>query len=155
MIPRIASTKISDMKLREPVRLPESATLLQAVELLRERKRGVVLVEAGDGILRGVFTERDLVTRVDHTNLDWHKQKVSDCMTASPRRVGPGATIGDAVAAMKKGSFRNLPLVDKAGHATGVVTVRDILRYVAENFPQEFVNLPPDPQHEATAPWGG
>lgn len=155
MIPLIANTKISALGLREAVRLPETAPLVAAVTMLRERKRGAVIVESAEGLLRGVFTERDLVTRVDHTSLDWHGRTVGECMTREPRRIGQNATIGDAIRQMKKGSFRNLPIVDAAGRATGIVTVRDILRHIAEYYPKEFLNLPPDPEHEATAPWGG
>lgn len=155
MIPRIANTKITALKLREAVRLREASTLFDAVCVLRERKRGAALVETESGLLCGVFTERDLVTRVAHGDHAWHQQTVGECMTRDPRRLGPNATIGDAVRLMKRGAFRNLPLVDDSGHATGIVTIRDILRHVAEKYPQEFVNLPPDPEHEATAPWGG
>lgn len=155
MIPRIANTKITSLNLREAVRLPESAPLVDAVMVLRERKRGAVIVEDDQGLLRGVFTERDLVTRVDHTSHGWHGRTVGDCMTRDPRRLRPSATIGEAIREMQSGSFRNLPLVDATGHAIGIVTIRDILRHVAENFPKEFLNLPPDPEHEATAPWGG
>ena len=31
----------------------------------------------------------------------------------------------------------------------------DLLRHLVEFFPQEFINLPPDPEHEAKEPWGG
>jgi CBS domain-containing protein len=114
-----------------------------------------VLVEDASGALRGVFTERDLMTRVDHRGHDWHGRTIGECMTAGPRCLDLDASLEDAIVLMQQGAFRNLPLVDASGRATGVLTVRDILRYIAENFPQEFVNLPPDPRHEATSRWGG
>ena len=41
------------------------------------------------------------------------------------------------------------------GGPVGILSVRDIVRHIAEHYPKEFLNLPPDPQKEARARWGG
>jgi len=155
MIPALATTPLREVRLREAVRMPPDAPLLDAVTMLRERKRGAVIVQDDKGTLLGIFTEHDLIERVDHQSHDWHRLAVADCMTTSPSTAGPDASIADAIHLMQKGGFRNLPIVDHDGHATGIVTVRDILRHIAEQFPKEFLNLPPDPGREANSRWGG
>jgi CBS-domain-containing membrane protein len=46
---------------------------------------------------------------------------------------------------MRTGRYRNVPLLDDDGRAAGVVRQQDLLRYVAESFPEELLNLPPRP----------
>lgn len=155
MIPTLATTPLREVKLREAVRMPPNAPLLDAVTMLRERKRGAVIVQDDNGTLLGIFTEHDLIERVDHGSHDWHKLEVAQCMTTAPSTVHADASIADAIHLMQNGGFRNLPIVDADGHATGIVTIRDILRHIAEQFPKEFLNLPPDPGREANRRWGG
>ena len=155
MIPALATTPLREVKLREAVRMPPDAPLLDAVTMLRERRRGAVIVQDAKGTLLGIFTEHDLIERVDHTSHDWHILAVAECMTKSPRTSGADASIADAIQVMRKGGFRNLPIVDADGHATGIVTVRDILEHITEQFPKELLNLPPDPGREASRRWGG
>ena len=47
---------------------------------------------------------------------------------------------------MQTGRYRNVPLLDDDGpSSTGVVRPQDILKYLAEAFPEELLNLPPRP----------
>ena len=46
---------------------------------------------------------------------------------------------------MQTGAFRNVPVVDDDGRLVGVVRQVDILKFLAESFPEELLNLPPDP----------
>ena len=46
---------------------------------------------------------------------------------------------------MQTGRYRNVPLVDDDGRLVGVVRQTDILKYLAESFPEELLNLPPRP----------
>jgi CBS domain-containing protein len=152
---KIARTPIGEVKAREPVRVHHKRPLIDAVTLLRERRRGAVIIEDDAGRLLGIFTERDLLTRVDHDDHDWHNLPVEDHMTRAPKTVQATGTIADAVSIMNDGNFRHLPIVDTDGRAVGIISVRDIVKHIAEHYPKEFLNLPSDPQHEARARWGG
>ena len=46
---------------------------------------------------------------------------------------------------MQTGRYRNVPVVDAERHLIGVVRQSDIIRYLAESFPEELLNLPPRP----------
>lgn len=150
----IAGTSISEVSHRKPVRVGPDATLIDVVTQMREKHRGAVVVEDDTGVI-GIFTEGDLRYRVDHTDQSWHATRVADIMTRAPRTIRTDQTIHDAINTMLVGTFRHLPLVDADGRPAGIVSIRDILSHLVDFFPQEFVNLPPDPEHEAKAPWGG
>ena len=56
---------------------------------------------------------------------------------------------------MQTGRFRNVPLVDDEGRLVGVVRQVDILKFLAESFPEELLNLPPRPHQRMEQPEGG
>ncbi len=69
-------------------------------------------------------------------------------MTTEPRTLDLDQTIRDAIELMQTGRYRNVPLVDDDGHLVGVVRQSDIIKYLAESFPEELLNLPPRPHQK-------
>jgi len=72
----------------------------------------------------------------------------------APRTLDLDQTIRDAIVLMQTGRYRNVPLVDEAGHLVGVVRQADIIKYLAESFPEELLNLPPRPHQRMKEPEG-
>jgi CBS-domain-containing membrane protein len=56
---------------------------------------------------------------------------------------------------MQTGRYRNVPIVDEGGRLVGVVRQVDIIKYLAESFPEELLNLPPRPHQKMRQPEGG
>ena len=75
-------------------------------------------------------------------------------MTTEPRTLALDQTIRDALELMQTGQYRNIPLVDSTGHLVGVVRQNDIIKYLAESFPEELLNLPPRPHQRMKEPEG-
>jgi CBS domain-containing protein len=150
----VATSPVGQVPLRPTVRVSIGDPMFKVVEKMKEQHRGAVLVEE-DGHLVGVFTERDVMQRLDHSDLGWLHVTVGDVMTPRPTVVHASDTIAEAMRRMTQGRRRHLPVVDEQGRALGLLSIRDVIGYVAERFPEEFVNLPPDPSHEASGEWGG
>jgi CBS domain-containing protein len=115
---------------------------------MRSKGRGAVLVEE-NGALIGIFTERDLVSRLDHDDALWSHVVVRDVMTPHPTVVRPHESVAEAMRLLIQGRRRHLPVVDDKGKVLGLISIRDILAYVATKFPEEMMNLPPTPDHES------
>ncbi len=75
-------------------------------------------------------------------------------MTTEPKTLDLDDTIRDAIVLMQTGRYRNVPLVDEAGSLVGVVRQSDIIKYLAESFPEELLNLPPRPHQRMKEPEG-
>ncbi len=150
----IAATPIGTIVRRQPVCVQPTTTLGEVVDALRDKRRGAVLV-VDQGRITGIFSERDLMLRVDHSNPAWTALPVKDVMTPEPRTVREEEQIEDALNVMLTGGHRHLPIVDAAGALVGIVSVRDILIHIVGFFPADFINLPPDPEREASGLWGG
>lgn len=100
-------------------------TLRQAAELMSLRKVGAAVVLDSDiGI--GILTERDVLNAVGR-GLDPNREPAGSHTTTDVVFAAQQWTLEDAAAAMVRGGFRHLVVLD--GHEpVGVVSVRDILR---------------------------
>jgi CBS domain-containing protein len=151
----IATTSVSRIDKRHVIKVVEDSTLIEIVGLLREHRRGAVLVVDADGQLSGIFTEHDLISKIDHSNHDWHGTRVSSFMTREVKSVKSSSSIAEAIGLMSAGGFRHLPVVDDAHRPTNLLSIRDIIVHIAQHYPQVFVNLPPNPRPDGSPPWGG
>jgi CBS domain-containing protein len=126
----------------EPLCVPPETPVRVVLVLLREQRRPSALV-CRDGVLVGVFTERDAL-RVMAQNIDL-ATPIERMMTPRPVTVHASEKIGVAVQKMAIGGYRRLPIVDDAGRPLGLVHVSGIVHYLVEHFPKTIYNLPPVP----------
>lgn len=82
-----------------------------AVAKMKNRNIGALIVLSGDGGVVGIFSERDLLTRVVGQNLDTKTTKVSEVMTSDPQCVEATMTVEEAMRKVTEQRIRHLPLV--------------------------------------------
>lgn len=141
-------TQVGDLPPRPHAVVDIDDAMWKVVDAMKSKGRGAVLVEE-DGALVGIFTERDLVSRLDHDDALWSHVIVRDVMTPHPTVVRREDSVAEALRLLVQGRRRHLPIVDDKGKALGLLSIRDILTYVASKFPEEMMNLPPTPDHES------
>ena len=139
---------IDDLALRPHASVGIDAAMWKVVEQMKAKDRGAVVVEDG-GALVGIFTERDLLNRVDHSDPLWSHLLVRDVMTPHPMVIHGDDSLSEALRKMIQGHRRHLPVVDERARVLGMLSIRDVLTFVAERFPEDLVNLPPHPDHES------
>ncbi|TMA28169.1 MAG: CBS domain-containing protein [Deltaproteobacteria bacterium] len=144
----LLTAPISSLQLGPAITVPLDATLGQAVEIMQTRHLGCVLVVDGEGRLKGIFTERDLLVRVAGRKLDWGTTTVREFMTPDPESLRSSDGIAWALNLMHVGGYRHVPLTDAEGRPIGVVSVKDIVEFIVDLFPDEVLNLPPDPRQK-------
>jgi CBS domain-containing protein len=138
---RVLREPIRHLEPRRPLSLPPSASVRDAIGLMREHRIGCVLVVEG-GVLVGIITERDLLLKVDQAELDG---RIDALMTAEPEVLTPEDPIVYALNKMSVGGFRHVPLVDAERRPVGIVSVKDIIDYIVAFFPNDVLTVPPDP----------
>ena len=76
-------------------------------------------------------------------------------MTTEPHTLDLDQTIRDAIVLMQTGRYRNVPVRRRRrACSSGVVRQSDIIRYLAESFPEELLNLPPRTHQRMKEPEG-
>jgi CBS domain-containing protein len=120
---------VSVLQPRKAVTLPPDATVDEAIRVMLTSDIGALLIVAADGKLVGIFSERDLLTKVAGQAADYAGRKVSEFMTPDPETVRPTDTLAFALHKMDGGGYRHLPVL-KDGQPLGMVSVRDMLRHI-------------------------
>ncbi|HWT79145.1 MAG TPA: CBS domain-containing protein [Candidatus Methylomirabilis sp.] len=158
------SRKVDTRIFQEPIRalhlragrvaVPVEATIGEAARIMKEHRIGCVLVEEG-GKLAGIFTERDILTKLVGTGYDPAKVRVDSVMTRNPETLTPEDPIAFAMQLMSVGGFRHVPLIDANRRPVGILSMKDIVEYLVEHIPSEILNIPPEPGKHARIPEGG
>jgi len=130
----------------EPIKLREDVTVQDAIAEMAEKRRAAVVIVDAEGRLVGIFTERDLLRRVAVPGLDPKKTRLGDVMTRSPESLAPDDLIAYAINRLHHASYRTIPLVDAQRRPLGIMTVSDIVQWIADLFPEAIVNLRPGGQ---------
>jgi CBS domain-containing protein len=120
-------TVFQSMSQRHVISLAPLATIWEAACVMTKAGCGSVLVIDGAGVLQGIVTERDLMTRVLAKALNPEKTTLGEVMTRNPHCVAPEMLVSDAVLLMIERGFRHLPIVSAAGKILGVFSVRDAM----------------------------
>ena len=150
---RIKAVEVVALGMDPPVVADASTVLRDIVRRMRDDRSGCALLTS-EGRLSGIFTERDLVLRIVGVEgaLD---QPVSDWMTPDPDRVQQRDPVLTAIRLMRRRGYRNVPVVDEADQVVGCGRHKDIVDYIAEVYPEQVLNLPPDPDQVVLEREGG
>jgi CBS domain-containing protein len=135
-----------------PRAIDAEATITDAIAAMRQDNVGCLLVTDGGRVV-GIFTERDLLTRVLARGRAFDTP-MRACMTPNPVTVSPKDPVRTAIRRMQKGGYRHLPVVDDVGRPIGMLSSRRVVHYLVEHFPALVYNQPPDPNHYPESPEG-
>ena len=150
---RIKVVEVLGLGIDPPVIADAGTSLREIVQQMRDRRASCALLTREDR-LAGVFTERDVVTRVAgvHGVLDG---PVAEVMTSDPEHIRRGDRLSTAVRLMRHHGYRHVPVVDDDSRVLGCIRHEDIVDYLAEVYPAEILNLPPDPKQVILTREGG
>jgi CBS domain-containing protein len=113
------------IKGQDTYRADGGQTVLEVAAAMVDRNIGAVPV-LRDGLLVGIFSERDLMRRVVAEGLDPRHTRVEDVMTLEPYTVAPQESVETCMVIMREHSFRHLPVCEGKS-LRGVISLRDIL----------------------------
>jgi CBS domain-containing protein len=125
----------SVMKRQKLLTATPETTVSKAGVLMTKRNVGAVMV-VERGRLIGIFTERDVVTRVIAQGRDPATTKLADVMTIAPKTVDPDKSYGYALVIMQENGFRHVPVIEN-GKPIGIVSSRNAMDPELEEFVSE------------------
>jgi CBS domain-containing protein len=116
--------------------LSASTTVRDASRNMAERHIGAVLVGQGRR-LQGIFTERDVLTRVVARGLDPDTTPLDKVMTRDPDTVGPSDMALEVLERMRVSGYRHLPVVEE-GQVIAIVSIRDLYAAVKRELEEDL-----------------
>ncbi len=132
---RARTVSVRDLAAHEVVTVTPTTTLAECAQIMRAQHVGSVVVIDDLGQRdnpRGIVTDRDIVVEAVAVGLDPTALTAADVMTTPLATVRDGDDILDALARMREHGVRRLPVLDDAGHLSGIVAVDNLLEALAE-----------------------
>jgi CBS domain-containing protein len=124
---------LSSLHPRPPIIVPPDITVADAVRQLCDRQVGCVLIGEHDSIV-GIFSERDAMLRVADRYDTASSAPLAEFMTPLPEMMDIDTPIALALNLMATREFRHIP-VTRNGRLIGMVSVRDLLDFLEERYP--------------------
>ena len=134
----LAKEHVSDLNLREPIKVQNDTIVRAAVEKMRERQLGcAVIVDDSDKPV-GVFSERSLVdVLTQDASLD--KSTVGEFRDKTWEAVSLTDPIVDVFDAIQHRGMRFVCVVDEEGGVAGLTGQRGLSEYFADHFPGQVM----------------
>ena len=120
------ATIVRDVMMTNPLSVDARATVRQAAEVMRDNDIGDVLV-VGDGSLRGIVTDRDIVVRALADGRQPEATPVADVCSPELTIVEAGAEVDRAAELMRRHAVRRLPVIED-NEVVGIVSLGDLAR---------------------------
>jgi CBS domain-containing protein len=127
--------RIGEICTVQPIYCTRDETVQGAALLMRKHHVGdLVVVDQADGerIPVGIITDRDIVVSVIALGLDPASLLVSDIMSDDLLTTAEDDDVYETIERMRFRGIRRVPVVSSGGSLTGIVSVDDLLEFLAE-----------------------
>jgi predicted transcriptional regulator len=127
---------VGDLPLLKPICVEPSVTVREAIQMMRDRKLGCVIVKDENRKPQGMMSERHLIKLLPNGQafLDDPVEKHMSELWAS---VGESESIAMVIHKMQYHGIRFLCVVDDQGKVVGQTGQKGVMRYIAEHFPHQ------------------
>jgi CBS domain-containing protein len=122
--------KAKDIMTKNVISLEKQTPISQALKLLFDNNISSIPVVEKDNTLVGILSERDLLKLFGEEEKSKSK-KVGDYMTQPAVHFDENENLSDLCDCLINNYFRGVPVTSK-GKLTGIVSRRDILKYIIE-----------------------
>jgi CBS domain-containing protein len=116
---------------KSPSTVPPDKPVGQVLKKMVAEAIGCVMVVDNDGNLLGIFSERDALMKLNAEASRMMDKPISEFMTPKPVTLETSDRIAFALHKMNVGGYRHVPIMF-SGKLAGVISIRDILRYLTE-----------------------
>ena len=115
---------------KSPSTVSPDTTIGDVLRKMVDERIGCVMV-LDKGKLAGIFSERDALMKLNTDAPKFLKRPISQFMTPDPVTLETNDKIAYALHKMNVGGYRHIPILFE-GKLAGVISIRDILRYLTE-----------------------
>ncbi|HEC96172.1 MAG TPA: CBS domain-containing protein [Euryarchaeota archaeon] len=118
--------RVSDVMTRDPIYVEVPGSRDEVIKLMMKYKySGYPVVDRNTKKLVGIITRKDLLNNPG-------EDQIALLMTSNPITTSPRESLKSAAKKMFKHNIHRLPVVDSKGSLVGIITDRDVIRYLVE-----------------------
>jgi len=130
----IMKQSVDALKPVRPCTVSPDTSLRDVMDTLAKNNIGTVLICDQDETV-GIFSERDLLLKIGVDYPELCEKPIREFMTADPVTIEETDSIALALNRMDVGDYRHIPITvgSAGGSVAGIISVRDILKYIANN----------------------
>jgi CBS domain-containing protein len=132
----ILNAPVTELEWRQLLQIHGDKPVRAAIQLMREKRLGCVVVIGDDGRPLGKFTERDLI-RLLLLSPESVDQPVGRSMSGTWGVVKSTDTIGKVIDLMDEMKLRFVIVVDDAGKPIGLTGQKGVMEYIVDHFPRQ------------------
>lgn len=136
---------ISELKRTKVYVLSLSATIADAIHIMVNRNLGSVVIVDNATKVAGIVTERDILRKVtgkiDHPD----QISITEIMTNDPLCLREDDMIAYVMNNMHVGGYRHIPIVNEKNQPIAMVSIKDVMGFILDHFPQEITNITDEP----------
>lgn len=125
---------LKDLCILDVASCTRQQSIAAAARTMRKQHTGdLIVVDGSDGECKpvGIITDRDIVLEVVALGRDPHKTSVGEIMTAHLVVAGAGEDVTTVVERMRTHGVRRVPIVDEHERMVGIITLDDLLHWLA------------------------
>jgi CBS domain-containing protein len=128
------------MSQRNPVtlRIHHAPTVLDAVNLMIEKRVGSVILVDVDESPVGIITERDILRKIVRTSKIASQVALQDIMSHPVITIKPYDSVDTAAALMTKNKVKRLVVLEEDGGLAGMISITDITRKLSKILTNEY-----------------
>jgi len=131
-------TSILEICGRRVSTVPVLATVEEAVQLMIDNEVGAVAVVDDQGVVAGMFTERDVLEKFTLSGREAHDTPVRELMSPMVEMATEETTPAEALRVMLERHYRHMPVVNDQGKVLGILSLRHILEAKIDNLLQQL-----------------
>ena len=114
------------------------ATVEEAIHVMTEKDVGAVAVIDEQGVVAGMFTERDILAKFALSGREAKATPVRELMSPMVEMATEETTAAEAFKVMLERHYRHLPVVDEKGRVLGILSIRNILEARIDDLLEEL-----------------
>ena len=121
-----------------PATVSVLATVEDAILMMMDKDVGAVAVIDEQGIVAGMFTERDVLAKFALSGRGAKTTPVRELMSPMVEMATEETTAAEAFKVMLERHYRHLPVVDDLGKVLGILSIRNILEARIDDLLEEL-----------------
>lgn len=130
--------KVWEYMTKNPVFIPSECSVAETIEFMRANHVGSILINNENNKTIGIFTDRDLLNKINLDNLEALKsRRIIEVMTPDPVRVGYEVAYNEVLRLMQEKKLRHL-LVEKDGAIIGIISLSNLMSRAQQNLEIEL-----------------